>query len=150
MCFYKNKFYRLLACGLLLTILVSALSGCVYIKSGEAKEITENFFDALKEGNYEKAESYFHPAVFTEGQAQKGELEQYINLARQSGIDFKGGYEILHYSSFETKASISEATYEHTIEVQTSGIVFTVELSFFRDQADFGITFFRINLNEEK
>ncbi len=131
----------------LLAVAFSSLSGCASIKREEAKEITTKFFDALQEGNYEKAESYFHPEVLSEGHIQKGELERYMQSAKQYGIDFTSGYEILQYTSFTSHASIGEATHEHTATVKTGDTTFTVELTFYRNADAVGITAFSLNFS---
>ena len=133
----------------LLVVMLSSLSGCTGIKHEEAKEIMVKFFDALQEKNYEKAESYFHPWAFSEGVVQKGELEQIMETAKQDGIDFTSGYEIVRYTSISFRASIGASTYNCTAEMKTGNTSFTVEMAFYRDNSAIGITAFYMQKNQE-
>lgn len=97
------------------------------IKGSEAKQYIRDFFDAVSAEDYEKAETFLHPAVTDDLELFFQGLEDEKNLAFGSGIEiekYTGFYSTIYSSEIRGSAyrlsmdtKVGDQTVKFTIEI---------------------------------
>ena len=116
-------------------LLVSMACLCVFsfvscgngIKGDEAKAFINDFFVAIVDEDYDKAESFLHPE-------RPADLKTFLlNVEKEENIDFQAGIEIEKYTGFSSSlydTSVAGSTYELTMrtKVGDNKVTFTIEI----------------------
>lgn len=121
-------------------VLFSSCSGG--IKSSEAKAHINEFFAAIVDEDYSKAETLLHPE-------RPADLESFfLNVEVEKGIDFQKGIEIEKYTGFSSSfydSSVGGSTFElmMTTTIGEKTVEFAVETV--KNESGFGI--YNLDLN---
>lgn len=92
----KRKFLKILVETLTLFIIIFPMSSCaafgiIDASSNVVEEYTEDFFDAIEDGDYNEAKTLLHPNSYPSASS----LESYINQQENTyDVDFSNGVEI--------------------------------------------------------
>lgn len=122
------------------SVLLSSCSGG--IQDSEAKAHINEFFAAIAEEDYGKAESMLHPehpvdlALF------------FTNVEKEKGVDFQDGVRIQRYTGFSSSfyhSNVKGSRYALTMDttVGEKAVKFTIEIV--KNDAGYGIYDFEIN-----
>lgn len=122
---------------LILCSSIFLLSSCKGgIQSSEAKAHINEFFTAIVDEDYSKAETLLHPE-------RPAELESFfLSIEEEKGVDFQEGIEIEKYTGFSSSfydSTVNGSTYELTMQTKVGEktIVFTIEIV--KNEAGYGI-----------
>lgn len=119
----KNMLFAVVFCCCILSI-VSCGGG---IKGAEAKSYINEFFTAIVDEDYNKAETLIHPE-------RPADLETFIlNIEKEINVDFQDGIEIEKYTGFSSSvydSTVGGSTYELTMKTVVGDrlVEFTIEL----------------------
>ena len=106
------------------------------IKAADAKDLINEFFTAIVDEDYSKAETLLHPE-------RPAELESFfLSIEEEKGVDFQEGIEIEKYTGFSSSfydSTVNGSTYELTMQTKVGEktIVFTIEIV--KNEAGYGI-----------
>ena len=123
----KSIFRSILIVTLACLCVFSLVSCGNAIKSDEAKEFINDFFDALVDEDYEKAEGYLHPD-------RPADLESFfLDVEKEADIDFQEGIEIEKYTGFHSSiydSTVDGSAFELTMrtKVGDTEVIFTIEI----------------------
>ncbi len=135
---FQNSIFTIILCFCI--ILLSSCSGG--IQSSEAKAHINEFFTAIVDEDYNKAETLLHPEF-------PSEVESFfLNVEEETSIDFQEGIEIKKYTSFSSSfydSTVNGSTYELTMQttVGEKPVEFTIEI--LKNEAGYGI--YNLDLN---
>lgn len=134
----KNTIFTIVLC--LCIFLLTACKGG--IKGSEAKAYINDFFIAVADEDYSKAETMLHPE-------RPADLENFfVNIEKEKNIDFQEGIEIKRYTGFYSAlydSTIKGSSYELTMRtlVGEKPVEFTIEIV--KNEAGYGI--YNLDLN---
>ncbi|MBQ7107325.1 MAG: hypothetical protein IJN93_07435 [Clostridia bacterium] len=134
----KNTIFTIVLC--LCIFLLTACKGG--IKGSEAKAYINDFFIAVADEDYSKAETMLHPE-------RPADLENFfVNIEKEKSIDFQEGIEIERYTGFSSAlydSTIKGSSYELTMTttVGEKTVEFTIEIV--KNDAGYGI--YNLDLN---
>ena len=120
-------------CCLSILALVSCGGG---IKGDEAKVLINDFFAAVVEEDYEKAETFLHPE-------RPGDLEEFfLNIEDKENVHFEAGITVEKYTGFSASyydSTVGGSTYELTMraKVGEQAVQFIIEIV--KNEAGYGI-----------
>ena len=132
-----KKTVRILICAIAACACVFSLASCKGgIKGDEAKAHINEFFAAVADEDYDKAESLLHPE-------RPADLEEFFSGVEEAkDIDFQEGIEIEKYTGFSSAfydSTVGGSTYGLTMKtmVGEKEVKFTIEIV--KNEAGFGI-----------
>ncbi len=114
------------------------------IQGSEAKAHINEFFAAIVDEDYSKAETLLHPE-------RPDDLENFfLNVEEEKSIDFQEGIEIKKYTGFSSSlydSTVDGSTYELTMQtmVGENTVEFTIEIV--KNEAGYGI--YNLDLNTQ-
>ena len=130
----KNIFKRIVVLFVLCCFCACVLTSCG--EEGKLKSYVEDFFEAIEEGDYAKAESYVHPTRELDSKA-------YFNgIEAKSGADFQKGIEIEKYISIEHSDYSKEVIGSMdiiTVRTRVSGVIIRFEIKIVKNAYGYGI-----------
>lgn len=113
---------------IIMSLCIISLASCKSgIKGDEAKALINDFFDAIVDEDYDKAESLLHPD-------RPADLETFLlNVEKEEDIDFQSGIKIEKYTGFSTSlydSTVDGSTYELTMRTKVGDkkVTFTIEI----------------------
>lgn len=132
----KKSLQILMLC-IALSTFIFLLSSCSEgIQGSEAKAHINEFFDAIVDEDYSKAESLLHPE-------RPGDLKRFFdNIEDANSIDFQEGIEIEEYTGFSSAlydSTVKGSTYELTMKTTVGEKKFEFTIEIVKNEAGFGI-----------
>ena len=138
-----KKIAQILICAIVICGCIFSMASCKGgIKSAEAKAHIDEFFAAVVDEDFDKAESLLHPE-------RPADLEEFcLGVEEAKEIDFQEGIEIVKYTGFSSAfydSSVGGSTYGLTMKtmVGEKEVRFTIEIV--KNEAGFGIYNLDIN-----
>ena len=120
---FKSTLLIIISCICIIS-LVSCGKG---IKRDEAKSLINDFFAAIVEEDYDKAEGLLHPE-------RPADLEGFLlGIEKDEDIDFQAGIKIERYTGFSSSlydSTVDGSTYELTMRTKVGDdkVIFTIEI----------------------
>lgn len=106
------------------------------IKAADAKDLINEFFNAVVEEDYQKAKTLLHPEC-------SADIENFfLQVEKEKSVDFQRGITIDKYTGFSTSlydSSVGGSRYELTMKTTVDGksAEFTIEI--IKNEAGYGI-----------
>ena len=120
---FKSALFIIISCICIIS-LVSCGKG---IKRDEAKSLINDFFAAIVDEDYDKAEGLLHPE-------RPADLEGFLlDIEKDEDIDFQAGIKIERYTGFSSSlydSTVDGSTYELTMRTKVGDdkVIFTIEI----------------------
>ena len=120
---FKSALLIIISCICIIS-LVSCGKG---IKRDEAKSLINDFFAAIVDEDYDKAEGLLHPE-------RPADLEGFLlDIEKDEDIDFQAGIKIERYTGFSSSlydSTVDGSTYELTMRTKVGDdkVIFTIEI----------------------
>lgn len=118
-------------------VLSLSLVGCRDgLKKDDAKELVEDFLEAVQNNDFEAASTYLHPE-------RPFDVEKYFNgVEERKSIDFQSGIEIKRYTEYSYSAYDSEvdgSDCELEFNVIVDGVGFEINIEIVKNDLGYGI-----------